>query len=181
MVRKEIVQILALLAGNYDSFAKKTETDEQVETLINLWQDFLGDLDYKLVLQAVKKLIISSPYSPTINDIRKVAINIMNPVKSNTLELWDECYKMICKGTYMTQEEFDQHSEICKKFLGSTSQLRNYARTDIGTINTVVKGQFMKQCDLLIQQEKENRLIPEKMKKVIGQLSTSLNMKQITS
>lgn len=176
---QETTQVITLLAGNYDSISKKDKTQKQL--MIHTWLECLGDLDYQLVLQAVKKSIISSPYPPTIYEIRKNAMNIVKPVTSNALELWDECYKMISKGTYMTQEEFDKHSEICKKFLGSTSQLRNYARTDIDVINTVVKGQFMKQCDVLIQEEKEKRLIPETMKKFIGQLSMNLDIKQITN
>ena len=66
MNNQETTQVITLLAGNYDSIAKKDKIQKQL--MINTWQECLGDLDYKLVLQAVKKTIIESPYPPTIHD-----------------------------------------------------------------------------------------------------------------
>lgn len=177
MNKQETVQVITLLAGNYDSIAKKDATQKQL--MINTWQECLGDLDYNLVLQAVKRTIITSPYPPTINEIRKNAIELVTPTEANSLDYWNECYKMICGGTYMTQEEFDNHSEICKKFLGSIEQLRNYAIGDIQVINTVVKGQFMKQFEMIITREKENRLLPPKMQDMTKQLAEKMSIKQI--
>lgn len=177
MKRSEMVQIITLLAGNYDSIANKSQ--KQKEMMLNTWQECLGDLDYNLVLSAVKKAIINSPYPPTIHEIRKNAMELINPIQNNVLESWDECYKMICNGIYMTKEEFDSHSEICKRFLGSTDQLRNYARSDIEVINTVVKGQFMKQYEILIQREKEKRMLPKQMQDFTKQLSEKMDLKRI--
>ena len=106
-------------------------------------------------------------------------MELTNPIQGNVLDSWDECYKMICNGTYMTQEEFDSHSEICKKFLGSTEQLRNYARSDIEVVNTVVKGQFMKQYDVLIKREQEDRLLPQSLKELTAKLTQNMSIKQI--
>lgn len=72
MTRQETVVILTLLAGNYESFAKRTETDEQVKIMVDTWQECLGDLDYNLVLQAVKKTIIESPYPPQFMKLEKM-------------------------------------------------------------------------------------------------------------
>lgn len=177
MNKQETVQVITLLAGNYDSIAKKDPTQKQL--MINTWKECLGDLDYKLVLQAVKKTIIESPYPPTIHDIRKSATELTNPIQGNVLESWDECYKMICNGTYMTQEEFEKHNTICKKFLGSVEQLRNYARSDIEIINTVVKGQFMKQYEILTKREQEDKLLPQSLRELTNKLIQNMNIKQI--
>lgn len=179
MNRKEIVTAITLLAGNYESYAKRTETDEQVEVMVKVWQECLGDLDYELVLNSIKKCIITSPYPPTIHDIRKNAIDITNPAKDNRLEVWDECYKLICRGSVVTQEEFDKHSYICRKFLGSVNQLRNYARSDIEAINTVVKSSFLKQYDILFNRQKEENLLPESMRNTIKTLSEKEEIKKI--
>lgn len=72
MNRQETTQIITLLAGNYSSIADKTK--EQKIMMLNTWFECLGDLDYQLVLQAVKKAIIDSPYPPTIHDIRKMQL-----------------------------------------------------------------------------------------------------------
>lgn len=162
MNKQETVQVITLLAGNYDNIAKKDSTQKQL--MINTWYDCLGDLDYKLVLQAVKKTMIEKPYPPTIADIRQSVVDMTNPVRYTPLEDWDECYKMMANGTYMTQEEFDKHSPICKRFIGSLSQLRTYAMSDVEVINTVVKSNFLKQYENIKKEEREDKLLPTDLK-----------------
>lgn len=69
MSKEETIQIITLLAGNYDSIAKKDKTQKQL--MVTIWQECLSDLNYIDVLQAVKKVIKDSPYPPTVNDIRR--------------------------------------------------------------------------------------------------------------
>lgn len=176
MNKQETVQVITLLAGNYDSIAKKDNTQKQL--MINTWQECLGDLDYRLVLQAVKKTIIDSPYPPTIHEIRKNAIDIISPKTTTAIESWDECYKMICKGNYMTQEEFDSHSEICKKFLGSISQLKAYS-TNIDFNMDVVRSNFLKQYEVLAKKDQEQKMLPQQMQDFTKQLAEKMSLKKL--
>ena len=179
MTRQETVVIITLLAGNYESFARRTETDEQVKIMLDTWHSCLKDLDYKIVLQAVKKTIIESPYPPTIYDIRKNAIELVNPsTKRTAIEAWDEAYKMICSGAYMTQEEFDEHSPEVKKFFGSPAQVRAYA-TNVDFNMDVVRSNFLKQYELIVDRENKQKLLPQKMQNMIGQLAEKMNIKQL--
>ena len=177
MNKAETVQVITLLAGNYDSIAKKDSTQKQL--MINTWQECLGDLDYQLVLQAVKKTIIESPYPPTIHEIRKNAIEIVNPTTQRTgIEAWEEAYKMICNGSYMTQEEFDSHTPEVKKFFGSKEQLKAYAtNTDFNM--DVVRSNFLKQYDILVNREKQQKLLPEKMQNLISKLANEMDIKML--
>lgn len=170
MKKSEMVQIITLLAGNYESIANKSQV--QREMMLNTWQECLGDLDYKLVLQAVKKTIISSPYPPTIHEIRKNAIEISKPTTQKTaIEAWDEALRMISNGLYMTDEQFNQYSTEVKNFFGSVNQVRQLAMVDMDTINTVTKGQFLKQYDVLIEREKQENLLPQPMKEMMEGLA----------
>lgn len=177
MNSQETTQVITLLAGNYDSIANKTK--EQKQLMINTWQECLEDLDYRLVLQAVKKTIIESPYPPTIHDIRKNAIELVNSsTKRTAIEAWNEAYKMICNGSYMTQEEFEKHSPEVKKFFGSTTQLKAYA-TNVDFNMDVVRSNFLKQYELIVEQENKQRLLPQKMQDMISHLSEKMSMKQL--
>ena len=152
----------------------------QKQLMINTWQECLGDLDYKLVLQAVKKTIIESPYPPTIHDIRKNAVEMVNPTTKRTaIEAWKEAYSMICGGLYMTQEQFDMASPEVKKFFGNVRQVKELAQTDVEVVNTVTKGQFLKQYDVLIDREKEQKLLPQNMQDFIEQLADKMSVKQL--
>lgn len=178
MNKQEVVQVIALLAGNYDSIAKKDNMQKQL--MISTWLECLGDLDYRVVLEAVKKSIIESPFPPTIHEIRKNAIELTNPsVQRTAIEAWDEAYKMICSGLYMTEERFNKASPEVKRFFGSVRQVTELAKSNIDNINTVIKGQFLKQYDLLAQQEEKQRLIPERMKEFTKQLVKKVDIKQL--
>ena len=178
MNKQETVQVITLLAGNYDSISKKDSTQKQL--MINTWQECLGDLDYRHVLQAVKKTIIESPYPPTIHEIRKNAVEMMNPTQTRTaIEAWNEAYRMICGGLYMTQEQFETASPEVKKFFGDVRQVAELARTDIDTVNTVTKGQFLKQYDVLVQREQERKMLPPQMQEFTKQLAEKMSIKQI--
>lgn len=170
MSRTEMVQIITLLAGNYETIANKSQ--QQKELMLNTWYECLGDLDYKLVLQAVKKTIIESPYPPTIHEVRKNAIEFVNPTTQKTgIEAWNEAIKMISNGLYMTEEQFNNYSTEVKRFFGSVNQVRQLAMVDMETINTVTKGQFLKQYDVLVQRDKEEKLLPAPMKEMIEGLA----------
>lgn len=177
MTKQETIQVITLLAGNYNSISEKSK--EQKQMMINTWFECLGDLDYKLVLQAVKKTIIESPYPPTIHDIRKNAIEMLNPSNVRTaIEAWDEAYKMICSGAYMTQAEFDAHSPEVKKFFGSPMQLRAYA-TNVDFNMDVVRSNFLKQYEIITKREQEQKLLPDQMKNMIGKLAEKMNVKSL--
>lgn len=170
MSRTEMVQIITLLAGNYETIANKSQ--QQKELMLNTWYECLRDLDYKLVLQAVKKTIIESPYPPTIHEVRKNAIEFVNPTTQKTgIEAWNEAIKMISNGLYMTEEQFNNYSSEVKRFFGSVNQVRQLAMVDMETINTVTKGQFLKQYDILLQRDKEEKLLPAPMKEMIEGLA----------
>ena len=178
MNKEETIQVITLLAGNYDSIAKKDKMQKQL--MINTWQECLGDLDYQVVLQAVKKSIIDSPYPPTIHDIRKNAVEMINPTQNRTaIEAWNEAYRMICGGLYMTQEQFEMASPEVKKFFGNVRQVTELAKTDIDTVNTVTKGQFLKQYDILVQREQERKMLPPQMQEITKQIAERMSVKMI--
>lgn len=178
MNKQETVQVITLLAGNYDSIAKKDNIQKQL--MVNTWQECLGDLDYKVVLQAVKKTMITNPYPPTIADIRKNAIEMIKPSTERTaIEAWNEAYSMICNGLYMTEEQFKKASPEVQKFLGNVRQVRELALTDADVVNSVTKGQFLKQYEVIVSREKEQKLLPQSMQDFTKQLAEKMSVKQI--
>lgn len=178
MNKAETIQVITLLAGNYDSIAKKDATQKQL--MVNTWLECLGDLPYNVVLQAVKKTIIESPYPPTIHDIRKNAIEMINPsVQKSAIEAWNEAYSMICSGLYMTQEQFEIASPEVKKFFGNVRQVKELAQTDLDTVNTVTKGQFLKQYEVIVDRKREQKLLPRQMQDFTKQLADKMSVKQL--
>ena len=177
MKKTEMVQIITLLAGNYETIANKSKM--QREMMLETWYECLGDLDYNLVLQAVKKTIIENEYPPTIHEIRKNAIEMIKPNTIKTaIEAWNEALKMISNGIYMTQEEFEKASPEVKRFFGDVKQVREIAQMDSDVVNSVIKGQFLKQYDIIVEREQEKKLLPEQMQNMISNLLQKMDIKQ---
>ena len=86
---------------------------------------------------------------------------------------------MICNGIYMTQEEFDKASPEVKKFFGNIRQVQELAKTDSDTVNTVTKGQFLKQYEILVERENARKMLPEKWLNITAQLAEKMSVKQI--
>lgn len=181
MTKNETIQLLTLLASNYKNIDDKLKEKDKAKMLLETWVECLADLDVNLCMIAAKKAIMSSSYPPTIHDIRLAATEITTPAAENisAIELWNEAYKMIKKGSYMTDAEFETHSPIVKQFFGCVSQLRELAVTDMDTIATVTKGQFLKQVNTLQTRKKEQDLLPQSMRETINQISLKAQAKQI--
>lgn len=174
MNKQETIQIITLLAGNYNNISEKNT--DQKKIMLATWHECLKDLDYNLVLLATKKAIIDSPYPPTIYDIRLKATELMNTTtKKSGIEAWQEAYKMICNGSYMTKEDFEKHSEEVKKFFGSTENLRSYSTNTDFNID-VVRSNFLKQYEIIVAKEKEERMLPPDMQKKLNILSNRVGI-----
>lgn len=176
MKRTELVQILTILSSNYPSIARLLEDKDKSKIVYQTWFNCIGDLDYQLALVAVQKAIISSRYPPTIHEIRETALGITEKSYDDSTELWNEAYKMICNGTYMTKEEFETHSPLVKRFFGDVAQVKSLAQADAQTVNTVTRGQFLKQIEVLKEREHQEKLLPEGLKKTITGITSNIGM-----
>ncbi len=176
MKKTELIQILTILSSNYQSIAKLLDDKDKSKIICQTWYSCIGDLDYELALAAVQKAIISSSYPPTIHDIREAALGITEEKYDDSIELWNEAYKMICNGTYMTKEEFDTHSPLVKRFFGDVAQVKSLAQADAQTVNTVTRGQFLKQIEVLRNREHQDKLLPEGLKRSIEGITHNIGM-----
>lgn len=169
MTEEESLKILAVLKVSYPSFYKGITTEEVKQT-VELYQMMFKDCDYKLVNLAVAELINTFQYPPTIADIKNkmYELSSRNDDKSPS-ELWDKLLKAIRNGTYGYEEEFEKLPREVQEFVREPFQLHELASIDSKTIHTVIKGQFLKQIEIIKQRQKEtNMMLPETRKMIFG-------------
>ena len=180
MNRKETTQILVILASNYKFFNEQMSEQGKSDILVKTWQSCFEDMPYDLVANAVKKTMLTSEYPPTIAEVRKQATEMIKPNTTKTaIEAWNEAYRMICNGNYMTAEQFEMASPEVKKFFGDVRQVSELAKTDLDVVNSVTKGQFLKQYDVLVQREQERKMLPPQMQEFTKQLAERMSVKMI--
>ena len=168
----ETKAILGILRTAYPRFYANI-TKPEAEATVALWNEMFKDNDAQTVTLAVKSLIATFEYPPTIANIKEYIYK--NGTESKDLtEYWDEAYKMICNGLYMTEEQFNEASPIVKKFFGNVRQVKELALCDIDTVNTVTKGQFLKQAEIISKGEKERGMLPNDLKQLISEKILSI-------
>lgn len=172
MTMEETTKVLALFGKNYTDFKKRMENKEEAKELISLWNECFKDLPYELVLSGVKKTLLISKYVPTIAEVRENCFSLVDK-KEEAIDYWNEAYKMISNGSYMTEEQFEQHSEICKRYFGSLNRLREKSRTEDLNLE-VEQSLFNKTAELMLQNKKQEKMIPNniqfKLKEMIKQI-----------
>lgn len=129
---------------------------------MEMWLSFFKDNTIKEFKQAVNDHIKTSRYFPTVADLKARIYEIKNPNETN-MELWERLLSAIRRSSYYSEEEYEKLPRILKQYVGSPKQLQTIA-TEMTSeeIHSVVKGQFLKQIEVLKENYKENEITGKK-------------------
>lgn len=174
MQRETIITIMGILRTAYPKFYVDMTRKEAEET-ISLWQEMFSGDDPKLLVIAVKELINTFKFPPTIADVKEKMYSLTNQ-EEDDMALWNELDQAVRRSIYNTQQVFDGLSPLVKKFVGNPAQLRDYAMGDAATFNTVTKGQFLKQIPILKQREKELKMMLPENRQLIEDLTNGFKL-----
>lgn len=107
----------------------------------DVWFSMLSDLPYTQVSLALQTHMMTSKFPPTIADLR---VNHAEQQRGLTdLEAWAMVRKAIKNGTYGAEEEYEKLPEIVQKSVGSPSNIRQWAQSDSGMLETI-EAHFLK-------------------------------------
>lgn len=180
MNREEVIKILTILKTAYPKYYANM-TKEEAENTIALYIDMFKDDNPTLVAMAIKQLITHLQFPPTIADIKQEMFKLTETEKETPIDLWNKLKKAISNSTYNSAEEFKKLPPVVQRFVGSPARLREYALGDSEVNNTVVKGQFLKQIELIQKSNKEEKMLLPDVKFFLGTIGKDLNqeIKQI--
>lgn len=166
MTKQETIKMLAILDATYPNFYKD-KNEEEINGVVAIWSEMFKDCDYQLTMIAVKELINTSKYVPTIASIKEKMYELTHTNEESNSELWERLLKAIRNGYYGAEEEFKMLPNIIKEFLGSPEQLRSIAEMDSETIHSVVKGQFLRQIENLKERVRQKEMMTPEMKNLL--------------
>ena len=147
-----------------------------MQAALNLWAMMFMDMPAKLVTEAVKALITTLKYPPTIADVNDKILLLTRPPDMTEQEAWNLVYKAIQSASYHAQENFDKLPPILQKLVGSPNQLREWAQMDTETLKSVVSSNFNRSYTARVKQEKEYQVLPQSNKQIIQGLVGKFNM-----
>lgn len=176
MQRDEIVSILTILKTAYPN-SYKNMTKEDAENTINLWSVMFQNDDGRVVAIAVKELINTLQFPPTIADIKNKMLELTTERKTPS-ELWGELERALKDSVYHSKERFEELSPEVQKFVRDPAQLKEMAMMDSDVVHSVTKGQFFKQIEIIQKREGEDKkMLPEskKLKEMVLNIGTDVN------
>ena len=168
MNREETKEILKVLRVGYPNFYKgltKPEADE----IIDLWSTMFASEPVKIVIEAVKSLMCTLKFPPTIADVKEKISLITQPTQMSEMEAWQMVKSAI--NYYNAAQTFERLPPILRRIIGSPNQLREWAIMEAETVNSVVQSNFMRSYKAVVAQEKERTMLPESTKQMIAGLA----------
>ena len=152
MEREETKQLLKILPVAYPDYYSKFTSQQKTET-VNLYYDLFGKYETVIVVPALYNYIKTNVYPPKPAGIQE-QIDLLMPNSETSVELWNMLLKAVSNGYYGYEEEYNKLPEVCQKWLHCPEQLKELAVIDISTLNSVIRGQFLKTIGEI--QKKEN-------------------------
>lgn len=137
--REDFMKLVTVLRAAYSS--EKFMPDKQSAIV---WYEMLKDIDYQTLMQGCYKLIQSSPYPPTIADIRASCASLQTVERLTDLEAWALVRKALSNGTYGAEQEFAKLPPLVQKAVGSPANIREMAQADLDSVATVFQSQFLR-------------------------------------
>ena len=162
MTRQETKDLMAILKAAYPNFYKDI-SKEEAKAAVDLWATIFSDTPAKLVIEAVKSLICTLKYPPTIADVKEKVAMITQPQEMTEMEAWERVKRAI--SYYHATEAFANLPPILQKIVGSPNTLREWAVMDSETVNSVIQSNFMRSYKARVAKEREYAMLPESTKR----------------
>jgi Na+/phosphate symporter len=168
MNREETKAILAVLKAGYPNFYKDMSAKDATN-IVDLWAKMFTDNPAHIITEAVKSLMCTLRFPPTIADVKEKISLITQPQTMTEMEAWRMVMSAI--NYYNATETFERLPPILRRIVGSPNQLREWAVMEAETVNSVIQSNFMRSYRAIVTQEKERAMLPESTKQMINGLA----------
>ena len=161
MTRDETKKMILYLHMAYRDFCG----DKDLTSVVNIWHDAFKDYDVKVVEIAAKNYVKTNEFAPTIAGVMK-QIRQISKTETET-DLWALIQKAASNGIYNSAEEFEKLPPECQSFIGSADALKELSQIDMATMETVVKGQFLKRVESIQSHQEVQKGLPAEVRQAI--------------
>lgn len=177
MTTDETTKILATLKAAYPhSFRDLTRRD--AETMIELWAAMFAADSYEEVNAAVVALIATRTvgFSPTVGEVKAKLNSLTAKPALSEQDAWALVARACSNGLYGYREEFARLPPEVQRTVGAPEQLREWAKMDVETVQSVVASNFMRSYRTMEARAKETAMLPPAIRDLIGGISDGLKL-----
>lgn len=164
MNREETKRIIRIMADCYPNY-----NPADVSETVDVWTMMLEEYSYEQVSIALKSHVISdtSGFAPSIGQLVSKIQMLTQKEELNEMEAWHLVSKAIKNGYYGAEEEFSKLPELVQKSIGSHEQLRQWAQSDLATVESVIQSNFMRTYRVVVERHLNVSKMPVEARKRI--------------
>lgn len=162
MTRQETGIIMDILTTAYPAFYNGRNAPDMRMT-VNLWAEMFAEDDVKIVAAAVKALIATDDkgFPPHIGAVKGRIRQIRNPDEMTEQEAWAHIAKALRNSSYNAEEEFSKLPPILQDVVHAPQQLREWARMDEATVQSVVASNLQRSFRAKAQSRRDFEALPK--------------------
>lgn len=162
MTRQETGIIMDILTTAYPAFYNGRNAPDMRMT-VNLWAEMFAEDDVKIVAAAVKALIATDDkgFPPHIGAVKGRIRQISNPDEMTEQEAWTHIAKALRNSSYNAEEEFSKLPPILQDVVHAPQQLREWARMDEATVQSVVASNLQRSFRAKAQSGRDFEALPK--------------------
>ena len=140
---------------------------------IELWFAQLQDIPYEVAEASLNKWVSLNKWSPSIADIRQMAMGITQGELPDWGEAWEEVCRAIRQyGSYRSQEALASLSPLARK---TTERIGFYNLCKSENVSAD-RANFRMIYETLAERERKDAVLPARLKQLITQIQTKSNL-----
>lgn len=171
MTRDETKKIVMIIASTYPNWHPA-----DMSFTVDAWALMFESFTYQQVSAALKAFILSdtSGFAPSVGQLIGLLDKVGNDQELGEMEAWSLVSNALRRSTYYAESEFEKLPETVQRSVGSPSILRNWAQTDIQSVENVIQSNFMRIYRQEVAKSREMRKIPINIQNVLTQTAGNL-------
>lgn len=171
MTRDETKKIVMVVASTYPNWHPL-----DMSFTVDAWTSMLDVFSYQQISAALKAFILTdtSGFAPSVGQLIGLLDRVGNRHELSEMEAWSLVSNALRRSTYYAESEFEKLPDVVQKAVGSPSILRNWAQTDMQSVENVIQSNFMRTYRTELARSHELRKIPNNVRTLLEQ--TSCNM-----
>jgi len=173
MTKTGTYKLLAVLKATYPRFYTNMKADE-TEVIVSVWSEMLSDIDDNIATVALKRLIATNKFPPTIAELLESVRAVKYIPLPDAGQAWEEINQAISNFGYYRGEEAmasfscDTTRQVVKR-MGWRELCSAPLEHEMAN-----RAHFLKMWDSMTERIKENQVIPDSLKLTISQIGQSV-------
>lgn len=171
MTKQEAAKIIYTIISVYPN-QFKNQSPQILENLTLAWAGALEDYTYEQVSAGLKLYLLNDKkgFAPSPGQVVDMMMQAAETYKQDmsAFEAWHYIRIAARNGTYGAEEEFAKLPDMCKKVIGTPSNIREMAQMSEEDVETIEQSHFIRAYNAAIDREKNRARIPESARVAIG-------------